>query len=215
MMLLDFTVMEGVQVAWLAPAACILAFVLITLMRLFDSKLGALISIVGIASGFAIFLYVYSQFNNSGAEEFAREWFSIGSTEITIGIAIDQLSVVMLGVVTFVALLVQIYSVSYMEEESRFGWYFGVHSLFAASMLILVLANNLLLLYVAWELVGLCSYLLIGFWYEKRSAAEAAKKAFITTRIGDVGLLIGIILLYGTAGTFDTSTIIHLSLIHI
>ena len=125
--------------------------------------------------------------------------------------AIDQLSVVMLGVITFVALLVQIYSVSYMEEESRFGWYFGVHSLFAASMLILVLANNLLLLYVAWELVGLCSYLLIGFWYEKRSASEAAKKAFITTRIGDVGLLIGIILLYRTAGTFDTSTIIHIA----
>ena len=86
-----------------------------------------------------------------------------------------------------------------------------MHSLFAASMLILVLANNLLLLYVAWELVGLCSYLLIGFWYEKRSASEAAKKAFITTRIGDVGLLIGIILLYRTAGTFDTSTIIHIA----
>ncbi len=211
MMLLDFTVMEGVQVAWLAPAACILAFLLIVSFRMFDSKIGSIISIVAIASGFAIFLYVFGQFNESGPAEFAREWFTIGSTKITLGMAIDQLSVVMLGVITFVALLVQIYSVSYMEEESRFGWFFGVHSLFAASMLILVLANNLLLLYVAWELVGLCSYLLIGFWYEKRSASEAAKKAFITTRIGDVGLLIGIILLYRTAGTFDTSTIIHIA----
>ena len=108
--------MEGVQVAWLAPAACILAFVLIVSLRMFDSKIGSVISIVAIASGFAIFLYVFGQFNESGPAEFAREWFTIGSTKITLGMAIDQLSVVMLGVITFVALLVQIYSVSYMEE---------------------------------------------------------------------------------------------------
>ena len=88
-------------------------------------------------------------------------------------------------------------------DDPRIGWYFAVHSLFSASMLMLVLADNLLLLYVGWELVGLCSYLLIGFWFERRSAAEAAKKAFITTRIGDVGLLIGVVLLIVEFGTVD------------
>ena len=91
------------------------------------------------------------------------------------------------------------------------GRYYAFHSLFAAAMLALVLADNLVFLYIAWELVGLGSYLLIGFWYERRSAAEAAKKAFVTTRIGDVGLLIGIILLFNATGTFEISTIIHIA----
>ena len=117
----------------------------------------------------------------------------------------------MLGLVTFVAFLVQVYSLGYMKGEPRFGWYFATHALFAAAMLALVLADNLLFLYIAWELVGLGSYLLIGFWYERRSAAEAAKKAFITTRIGDVGLLIGIILLFKATGTFEISTIFHVA----
>ena len=96
--------------------------------------------------------------------------------------------------------MVKIYSVGYMQGDPRYGWYFAVLSLFVASMLTLVLADNLLLLYVAWEGVGFCSFLLIGFYWERRSAAEAAKKAFITTRIGDVGFLIGIILLWREAG---------------
>ena len=104
--------------------------------------------------------------------------------------------------------MVQIYSVAYMQGDPRYGWYFTVMCLFAASMLTLVLADNLLLMYAAWEGVGFCSFLLIGFWWEKRSAAEAAKKAFITTRIGDVGFLIGIILLWREAGTFNIQEII-------
>ena len=117
----------------------------------------------------------------------------------------------MLGLVTFVALLVQVYSLGYMKGEPRQGWYFAAHALSAAAMLALVLADNLLFLYIAWALVGLGSYLLIGFWYERREAAEAAKKAFITTRIGDVGLLIGIILLFESTGSFDISTIFHVA----
>ena len=106
---------------------------------------------------------------------------------------------------TAAALGIQVYSWSYMAHEPRFTWFFAVHSLFAAAMLALVMADNLLLLYIAWELVGICSYLLIGFFYDRRSAAEAAKKAFITTRIGDVGLLIGILLLFAQTGTFELS----------
>ena len=94
------------------------------------------------------------------------------------------------------SLLVMIYSTGYMHGDRRYGWFFAILSLFVASMLTLVLADNLLLLYFAWELVGLCSMLLIGYYNDKQSAAEAAKKAFITTRIGDVGLLIGIIILF-------------------
>ena len=105
--------------------------------------------------------------------------------------------------------MVQIYSVAYMKGDPRYGWYFTVMCLFVASMLTLVLADNLLLMYAAWEGVGFCSFLLIGFWWEKRSAAEAAKKAFITTRIGDIGFLIGIILLWREAGTFNIQEIIH------
>ena len=98
-----------------------------------------------------------------------------------------------------------------MKGDSRYGWYFSLHALFAGSMLLVVLADNLLFLYFAWELVGLGSYLLIGFWFDRRSAAEAAKKAFITTRIGDVGLLIGIIILFKATGTFHISSIIHVA----
>jgi len=115
----------------------------------------------------------------------------------------------MLGLVTFVALMVQIYSLGYMRGDPKFGWYFAVHSLFAAAMLTLVLADNFLLLYVAWELVGICSYLLIGFWHERPAAKEAAKKAFIVTRIGDVGLLIGILLLWREVGSFSMSEAFH------
>ena len=125
------------------------------------------------------------------------------------GMIVDPLAVLMLGMVTLVALMIQVYSLGYMKGDPRFGWYFAVHALFIASMLTLVLADNFLLLYIVWELVGICSYLLIGFWYERRSAAEAAKKAFITTRIGDVGLLVGILLLFREVGTFDMSTTFH------
>ena len=165
------------------------------------------------AAGFALFWYVLADLLGSGAAHSAYSvaWLTAGGTTISWGVFIDRLAIVMLGLVTFVALLVQVYSLEYMRGDARFGWYFAVHSLFGAAMLALVLADNLLFLYIAWELVGLGSYLLIGHWWERRSAAEAAKKAFITTRIGDVGLLIGIILLFRATGTFDISEIIEMA----
>ena len=98
--------------------------------------------------------------------------------------------------------MVQIYSLGYMHGDPRINWYFAVHALFAASMLTIIISDSFLLLYVAWELVGVCSYLLIGFWHERPAAREAAKKAFIVTRIGDVGLLVGILLLWWKVGSF-------------
>ena len=132
-----------------------------------------------------------------------------GDFDLRMGIYVDPITIVMFGVVTTVALMVNIFSIGYMKGEPRYFWFFAVLQLFVASMLLLVMADNLLLLYIAWELVGVCSFLLIGFYWEKRSAVEAAKKAFITTRIGDVGLLIGIILLWKATGTFNIQEIIH------
>ena len=123
------------------------------------------------------------QFTRSGEYicGFGENGSEPGQMSFPWGVAVDRLSVTMLGLVTFVALLVQVYSLEYMRGQPRFGWYFAAHALFAAAMLALVLADNLLFLYIAWELVGLGSYLLIGFWYERRSAAEAAKKVILQT----------------------------------
>ena len=139
------------------------------------------------------------------------DWIVIGSFAITWGILLDSLSVIMIGFVTFVSLLVQLYSLGYMLNDPRISWFFSVISLFTAAMLVLVLSDNLIFLYFAWEIVGLGSYLLIGFYYDREAASQAAKKAFITTRIGDVGLLIGILLIYKSTGTFNISSIIDMA----
>ena len=203
--------MVGIEWAWVIPALSACAFFLIVLLGRFLPGRGAFISIAAILLGFVLFWFVLVDLLESGPDSMAINWLPVGDTRITWGVLVDRLSVTMLGLVTFVALLVQVYSLEYMRGDPRFGWYFAAHSLFAAAMLALVLADNLLFLYISWELVGLGSYLLIGFWYERRSAAEAAKKAFITTRMGDVALLVGILLLFREVGTFDISTIFHVA----
>ncbi|MBI5949083.1 MAG: NADH-quinone oxidoreductase subunit L [Chloroflexi bacterium] len=139
------------------------------------------------------------------------EWSTIGDFELRMGVFVDPVTVVMFAVVTTVALMVNIFSIGYMKGEPRYYWFFAVLQLFVASMLMLVMADNLLLLYISWELVGVCSFLLIGFYWEKRSATEAAKKAFITTRVGDVGLLIGILVFWKETNTFNIQEIIHMA----
>jgi NADH-quinone oxidoreductase subunit L len=129
------------------------------------------------------------------------DWISAGSFRVGIDLLVDQLSIVMVLVVTGVGTLIHVYSIGYMAGDPRFSRYFAYLNLFAASMLLLVLADNALLLYVGWEGVGLCSYLLIGFWFERPSAHNAAKKAFIVNRVGDFSFLIGIFLLSGTVGS--------------
>ena len=199
----------GLQWAWLAPAACVGAFTALALFGRYLPWKGPYIAIGAIGFGFVLFWFLLNDLLNGAAREFSATWFEAGGGVFDLGMTIDPVAMVMMGVITFVSLLVQIYSLGYMRGESRLAWYFAIHSLFVASMLGIVLSNNLLVLYVGWELVGICSYLLIGFWYERRSAAEAAKKAFITTRIGDVGLLVGILLLYNKLGTFHIPTILE------
>ena len=138
-----------------------------------------------------------------GAQHAVRNipWFEFGATQLRIGWVLDPLTACMLVMVTFVGSLIFIYSVGYMAQDENFTRFFCFLSLFAAAMLGLVIANSLLLFFMCWELVGLSSYLLIGFWYHKPSAAAAAKKAFIVTRIGDLGFFLGMLWLYAATGT--------------
>ena len=140
------------------------------------------------------------------------DWLSLGGVTFSMGFYLDSVTVIMLIVVTLVSSLVHIFSMGYMHGDPRYPRFFAYLSLFSFSMLFLVVSDNLLGIYIGWELVGLCSYLLIGFWFEKDSAANACKKAFLTTRVGDVGMFIGMMMLftkfrtlslYGEGGIFS------------
>ncbi len=199
--------------AWILAAVPAIAFLALAALGRRLPRQGDFLAVLAAASGFGLFFAVLASFLGRGEGAWpvlnAIEWTAIGDFRLNMGIAVDQITIVMLAVVTTVAFMVNVFSVGYMKGEPRYWWYFAVLQLFVASMLLLVLADNLLLLYVAWELVGLSSFLLIGHYWERRSAVEAAKKAFITTRVGDVGLLIGIILLWKATGTFNILDIIH------
>jgi len=129
-----------------------------------------------------------------------HKWVVVGGLDVHIGVTLDGLSAIMLVVVTSVSLLVQVYSHEYMRGDAGFNRYYAFMSLFTASMLGLVLALNIVQLFVFWELVGLCSYLLIGFWFYKDSARRAATKAFLVTRVGDLGFLIAILIIFSETG---------------
>jgi NADH-quinone oxidoreductase subunit L len=134
-------------------------------------------------------------------------WITAGQFKVDFALQVDQLTIIMLGVVTFVSLLVHIYSTGYMAHEEGYYRFFSYLNLFVFFMLTLVLAANVVLMFVGWEGVGLCSYLLVGFWFLKQSAISAGKKAFITTRIGDFGFTIGILLLFWTFNSVDFGVI--------
>ena len=194
--------------AWLIPLLPALAFVVIGMVTRSYGRLSAAIAVSMstlsflLAAGTALAVV---EGNITVEAPFIQKvsWFHIGSVQIDMGVLVDPLTAMMLMVVTTVSLLVQIYSCGYMQGDPGYGRFFAFLSLFAGSMLGLVVAVNFLQMYFFWELVGLCSYLLIGFYYYKVSAREAAKKAFMTTRVGDFGLLLGILLLQLTFGTLD------------
>src|SRR5205807_716918 len=144
--------------------------------------------------------------------ERAFTWISSGDFTVAFTLRLDPLSAVMILVVTGIGSLIHLYSTSYMHEESdsEYARYFSYLNLFAAFMLVLVLGANFLVMFVGWEGVGLCSYLLIGFWYQKKSASDAGKKAFIVNRIGDFGFVLGILLAFVRFGTVDFQEIARL-----
>jgi NADH-quinone oxidoreductase subunit L len=133
----------------------------------------------------------------------AFDWISVGSFSVNVAFLADPLSMTMTLVVTGVGALIHVYAIGYMDRDPRFGTFFAYMNLFVFFMLMLVLADNYLLLYLGWEGVGLCSYLLIGFWYDRPIASSAAKKAFVTTRIGDAAMLLGIVLIWVNLGSLD------------
>ncbi|MDX1920210.1 MAG: NADH-quinone oxidoreductase subunit L [Candidatus Caenarcaniphilales bacterium] len=183
------------QYSWIIPLLPLLAFFFIILGGYKKRILAASVSIGAVALGFIYSLaLLFTSFGSHKPYELSFNWIKSGSFHLDGGILIDPLAIVMLIVVTSVSLLVQIYSHGYMHEDSGYAKFFSYLSLFTASMLGLVLSPNLFQVYIFWELVGLCSYLLIGFWHTKESAAAASLKAFVVNRIGDCGLLLGLLL---------------------
>lgn len=187
---------------WIVPALPLAASLIILLLGPGRRRGAAAVAIAG--QGIALCLAVCAFLPTLGAPGWRAFhnfiWFTYGDVPLRIGWLLDPLSAVMLLMITLVSLCIFVFSVGYMAGDGNFTRFFAYLSFFSAAMLGVVIANSLLSLFVCWELVGLASYLLIGFWTQKPSAAAAAKKAFITTRIGDIGLFIGMLWLYGRGG---------------
>jgi proton-translocating NADH-quinone oxidoreductase, chain L len=165
------------------------------------------VSIAAIALSLLAAGYVFSQVWNQSVLRAQWEWFTVGAHAFHVGILVDNTSALMLLLVNIIALPVHIYSIAYMKGDPGIHRYWTYLSLFCFAMLGLTVADNLLLMYICWELVGFASYLLIGFWFTRESAVQANKKAFIMNRIGDIGLLIGIAIIYSSFGTLDIHTL--------
>jgi NADH-quinone oxidoreductase subunit L len=196
--------------AWLIPVIPFIAFFVIIFFGKRTPGRGAPIGILAVAVSFVLSVIVFLEFLGQ-AEPVERSvtWVSLDSFEIELGMSVDGLTAMMFVVVTTVSLLVHVYSAGYMAHEPRFTWYYAALSLFTGSMLNLVIANNLFQLLVGWELVGICSYLLIGHFWEEKANSDAAIKAFITTRTGDIPFLFGIFVITVAAGTSNIPEIAH------
>jgi len=202
------TIPEGV--AWAIFFLPLGSFTLIALYLRFRPTWAGYATVGAIGLAFLFSLWVLDSAIDADGVRLAflpHGWLTFGPVEINLGLRVDGLTAVMLLVVTGVSLAVQFYSQGYMKGDEGYARYFAFMSLFTASMLGVVLADNLVMLYVFWEMVGLCSYLLIGFWFQRPAAAAAAKKAFIVTRLGDLGFLMAILLIFVKAGTFDIGRI--------
>ncbi len=190
---------------WLILFLPLLSAAVITLFTLRSKTVSSLISIVAVVAGFVLSLV----FINANGMQFHGEtvlnWLFIGDLKVDFGLKLDALSMMMLFVVTGVGGLIHIYSWGYMDDDPGKSRFFAELSLFTFSMLGIVLANNFLMMFIFWELVGVSSYLLIGFWFEKPSAGDAAKKAFITNRLGDFGFLLGILMVWAAVGSLNFS----------
>ncbi|QNJ07734.1 NADH dehydrogenase subunit NdhF (chain 5 or L) [Synechococcus sp. Minos11] len=202
---------SAAEVAWLIPLLPLVGATLVglglisfnrTLNRLRTPVAALLISCVG---GSAALSYgvLLEQLNGAAPYEQLFTWASAGTFNLQMGFCVDPLGAVMLALVTTIALLVMVYSHGYMAHDKGYVRFFTYLALFSSSMLGLIVSPNLLEIYVFWELVGMCSYLLVGFWYDRDGAAHAAQKAFVVNRVGDFGLLLGILGLFWATGTFD------------
>jgi len=206
---------SAAEVAWLIPVLPLLGAVITglglisfnrTVNRLRKPVAVLLISCVGAAAVLS-YAVLAEQLAGAPPTEVLFTWASAGNLSLPMGFRVDALAAVMLALVTTIALLVMVYSDGYMAHDKGYVRFFTYLALFSSSMLGLVISPNLLEIYVFWELVGMCSYLLVGFWYDRDGAANAAQKAFVTNRVGDFGLLLGILGLFWATGSFDFETI--------
>jgi len=189
---------------WLILFLPLFAAAAITLFTLRNRCVSAFLSVGAVVTGFVLtVLFIQANGWHPEVTETTRNWLSIGNLQIDFGLKLDALSMMMLLIVTGVGGLIHIYSIGYMHEDPGFSRFFACLSLFTFSMLGIVLANNFIEMFIFWELVGVSSYLLIGFWFEKPSAGDAAKKAFIVNRLGDFGFLLGILMVWGILGTLN------------
>jgi NADH-quinone oxidoreductase subunit L len=188
---------------WLLPAVPFAAAVVILSLGKSRRKSAAVLAIGGqivvLAISIAAFLPTLQTHGFRAVQNFT--WFTFGEQTLQLGFVLDPLAAAMLVMISLVSLCIFVFSVGYMADDKNFTRFFAYLSFFSGAMLGVVIANSLLLLFMFWELVGLASYLLIGFWIERPSAAAAAKKAFITTRIGDMGFFLGMLWLYNRSGT--------------
>jgi len=203
------------QYAWLVAAlplagAMLLGLGLISLNKATNGlrKLNAafIVSLLGAAMGLS-FALLWSQIHGHEAYTRTFEWAAAGNFHLRMGYTIDHLTALMLVIVTTVAFLVMIYTDGYMAHDPGYVRFYAYLSLFSSSMLGLVISPNLVQIYIFWELVGMCSYLLVGFWYDRKAAADACQKAFVVNRVGDFGLLLGILGLYWATGSFEFDVI--------
>jgi NADH-quinone oxidoreductase subunit L len=188
---------------WLIPAVPLAASLVILGLANSRRSAAAALAIFGQFAALALSIFAFlATLPTPGFRAYHNfTWFTFGNQALRIGWVLDPLAAAMLVMITLVGLCIFVFSVGYMGGDKNFTRFFAYLSFFSAAMLGVVIANSLLILFVSWELVGLASYLLIGFWIERPSAAAAAKKAFITTRIGDIGFFLGILWLYGGSGT--------------
>jgi NADH-quinone oxidoreductase subunit L len=196
------------ELAWLVPVLPLTAFFVIVFVGKRTPGKGAVIGILATGTSFVIGIACFLEAIRMGdIVERSVRWLSFGGLDLELGIRVDALAAMMFVVVGLVSTLVQIYSVGYMHGDVRYTWYFAALNLFTGSMLVLVIANNTVQLLTGWELVGVSSYLLIGHWFEEKENSDAAIKAFITTRAGDLGFVIGVIVLFVGAHTFNIGEI--------
>src|SRR5207245_6779965 len=194
---------------WLIPALPLLGFVLNGLLgeragRTFVSIVGPLSSLLSAIVGtIAVFQYHAAYPQGQRYVNVVYNWISSGGVGADLAFQLDPLSIVMLMVVTWVGTLIHFYSVGYMGHEPGYARYFSYLNLFLAEMLVLVLGSSYLVMFVGWEVVGLCSYLLIGFYYDKEFAVAAGKNWFVVNRIGDFGFLVAMFLMFAYFGTAD------------
>src|SRR6266850_7252726 len=189
---------------WFVLFLPLAAAAIITLFTRHDRELSAGLSIGAVVAGFILSVIFISWAGWQPANpESTLNWLSIGDLSVQFGLRFDPLSLVMLLLVTGVASAIHIYSWGYMRDDPGFSRFFACLSLFTFSMLGIVLANNFIELFIFWELVGLSSYPLIGFWFERPAAADAGKKAFITNRLGDFGFILGILAVWATLGSLN------------